>query len=288
MIRPRFVLLLVAVVAVFTWVRWPRTLRTALQRASAPQVSQRLAAIESELAVTSRRPAWAGRYYSGDGLGENVSLHLAPRTGCAVVWEGCLGLYGQNEGEVVAEGPYVRLVLEQPNEPGEFGAFWDDLVFVPWGERSYLIPRPMLVAFAEDVREGLEPRDDMHGDYPLRLGDEALPVSGRPLLPPALAAVWDAPPIRPRVVEIVSHTPPQDSHGYGRSVVRLDTGSAAGLYLGMKLELADGEDSAWRATVAELSEHEALAEALVSEGEPSPDVGALLRPWCAAWRRRAR
>ena len=34
---------------------------------------------------------WAGEYYLGDGLGENVSFAIAPKQGFVVEWRGCLG-----------------------------------------------------------------------------------------------------------------------------------------------------------------------------------------------------
>ena len=36
---------------------------------------------------------WAGSYYKGDGLGENVSLILSPKNGYLFEWHGCMGLY---------------------------------------------------------------------------------------------------------------------------------------------------------------------------------------------------
>jgi hypothetical protein len=36
---------------------------------------------------------WAGEYYTGDGLGANISLAIAPKSGYVFEWDGCMGLY---------------------------------------------------------------------------------------------------------------------------------------------------------------------------------------------------
>src|SRR4051812_843941 len=36
---------------------------------------------------------WAGEYCCGDGLGMNVTIAIAPKTGVVYTWYGCLGLY---------------------------------------------------------------------------------------------------------------------------------------------------------------------------------------------------
>src|SRR5262245_43325767 len=56
-------------------------------------------AILAEVATLADH-AWAGKYYAGDGMGENVSLALAPRAGFVFEWHGCLGLYDRNFGAV--------------------------------------------------------------------------------------------------------------------------------------------------------------------------------------------
>jgi hypothetical protein len=48
-------------------------------------VNAQRAAIDRENSTTPS-VAWAGDYYSGDGLGANVSLSLAPHAGVAATW----------------------------------------------------------------------------------------------------------------------------------------------------------------------------------------------------------
>src|SRR5690349_21093382 len=51
---------------------------------------------------------WAGHYYTGDGLGVNVSLDLAPGAGYVFELHGCLGLYDRNFGAVSQTGETLR------------------------------------------------------------------------------------------------------------------------------------------------------------------------------------
>src|SRR6267143_4128952 len=46
--------------------------------------------INQELDILKAHP-WAGKYYYGDGLGVNVHLSLAPKSGFVFTWNGCPG-----------------------------------------------------------------------------------------------------------------------------------------------------------------------------------------------------
>ena len=63
--------------------------------------------IEQELSKLKMHP-WAGDYYYGDGLGVNVELTLAPDSGFVFTWNGCLGLYDQNYGDVAEFDRKIR------------------------------------------------------------------------------------------------------------------------------------------------------------------------------------
>jgi hypothetical protein len=75
--------------------------------------------IDQELHALAAHP-WAGRYYYGDGLGVNVALSLAPKSGFAFTWNGCLGLYDLNYGDVVEVDGRIRLVFKYPNDQKGF------------------------------------------------------------------------------------------------------------------------------------------------------------------------
>jgi hypothetical protein len=146
------------------------------------EVEQRNQAIEVELKTLGRHP-WAGAYYQGDGLGANVRLVLAPRSGIAATWNGCLGLYGANAGTVVEHpGGQLLFQFERPNAE-RFGGFPDSAIRVRWGERRYLVPPSKLSDFVAAINQGREPRPRAWGSFFLADGDEYKPVSGLPGLP---------------------------------------------------------------------------------------------------------
>ncbi|MFP7723645.1 hypothetical protein [Lysobacter sp. A3-1-A15] len=45
-----------------------------------------------------------GTYYSGDGLGRNITVVLRPDGSFSSNWQGCLGVYGQAEGSWRLQG----------------------------------------------------------------------------------------------------------------------------------------------------------------------------------------
>jgi hypothetical protein len=138
-------------------------------------------AIRRELSSLDAHP-WAGDYYEGDGLGANISLTLAPKTGVAATWTGCLGLYGANRGRIVENAGRLQFGFEAPNDSG-FGGFPDEVVPVAWSGRRYLLPEAEMVEFVNALHHGREPRDRLHGAFLLARGDEHKSVRGLPGLP---------------------------------------------------------------------------------------------------------
>lgn len=220
---------------------------SATQRAFEHAVEAQRAAIAKENAATPK-VAWAGDYYFGDGLGQNVSLSLAPVSGVAATWQGCLGTYATNKGRVLpqADGSLL-LEYEQPNDQSMFG-FADHLVPVAWGERMYMIPEKELPAFASAVNLGDEPRNDAHGSFLMRTGDEQRKVDGVPELPPALQSLIRDVPLEVGVVS-VSRLRDKDADQFEcRYRLELDRGANDGLVAGMKL-LAIGSSAGNRITL---------------------------------------
>lgn len=138
-------------------------------------------AIRRELSSIGAHP-WAGEYYEGDGLGANISLSLAPKTGVAATWTGCLGLYGANRGRIVEHDGRLQFGFDAPNARG-FGGFPDEVVPVAWSGRRYLLPEAEMIEFVNAIHHGREPRDRVHGGFLLARGDEDKPVHGLPGLP---------------------------------------------------------------------------------------------------------
>jgi len=138
--------------------------------------------IRQELEALKAHP-WAGQYYYGDGLGVNVDLSLAPKSGFAFTWNGCLGLYDLNYGDVVEAGGKIRFVFKLPNEHKGFEGIASDFLPVIWGDRHYLIATDEVVKFANAINAGFEPRETEWGEFLLRRGDATKPASGYPNLP---------------------------------------------------------------------------------------------------------
>src|ERR1700742_7690 len=57
-----------------------------------------------------RKHEWAGEYACG-GLGRNLRLILAPRSGFVFTWHGCTGLYDLNYGDARFEDGIVKLAF---------------------------------------------------------------------------------------------------------------------------------------------------------------------------------
>lgn len=210
----------------------------AAQRAFKQAIDAQRAAIAEENSMAAK-VVWAGDYYFGDGLGENVSLSLAPRSGVTATWQGCLGTYAANKGSVIPQADGSLLFqFEQPNDQRGFG-FADHVVPVAWGERVYLIPEKELPAFASAVNLGDEPREDTPGLFLMRMGDEHRKVHGKPALPPAQQSLIREVPLE---VGVVSANRLHDNHADQfecRYRLELDHGANDGLAAGMNL-LATG------------------------------------------------
>jgi hypothetical protein len=128
--------------------------------------------------------SWAGHYYYGDGLGVNVELDLAPKSGFAFTWNGCLGLYDMNYGHVVEPGGgTIRLVPQLPNERKPFESIALEFLPIMWGDRHYLIATNEVVKFANAINAGFEPREGSWGMFLLKREDVSKSATGSPGLP---------------------------------------------------------------------------------------------------------
>lgn len=171
-------------------------------------IELRVEAIRQELASLKSAHAWAGEYSFGDGMGVNLQLHLAPKTGFAITWHGCMGLYGANEGQVrLTPDGVVDLDFRWQNLGEGFGQFPRQLLPFRWGERHYLVDTAHVARFINAIHDGREPRDEGMGMHFLRRGDEKIAVEGLPQLPPAWLAqirttpeVWTVREVRPVMV----------------------------------------------------------------------------------------
>ncbi len=167
--------------------------------------------------------ALTGAYYKGDGLGMNCRLEVLPGGRFSYSSRGCLGLYGQNKGTAKLANAHVILAPEQPNKKDDFGTA-TNFIPVKWGPRRYLVAREEMKAFCSAVNLGFEPRDNVHGRFYLKLGDEKNKVTGRPSVPKDWEAFLLKEPLHARVIKVLAGDRAQ-----------IDCGSERGVWKGMEL-----------------------------------------------------
>jgi hypothetical protein len=230
------------------------------------------ALIDQEL-KTQSAVMWAGRYHFGDGLGVNVDLSLAPKSGFAFTWNGCLGLYDLNFGEVAEVDGKIRLIFKYPNERKGFQGIAPEFIPIVWGERHYLIAMDKVVKFANAINAGFEPSQGVSMRFLLREGDELKAVHGEPDLPSSYSEYLLKRPIRAEISSIKNSRLEDDTR---ITTVTLSVGSAKGVRQGMEFYVYSPENIFEWATVTSVdtstSEAE-VAQRVADEkyGHPSTD-----------------
>lgn len=190
-----------------------------------PELERRQALIEAELRA-SRLAHWAGEYRHGDGLGVNISVSIAPKSGFTYSWTGCLGLYERNYGRIDVRADRIVLepLLPRP-EVEEMGGFLPRSFFpVRWGKRHYLIGDDQFEQFANFVNAGELPCSGYCSGFLVRKEDEKEPALGLPELPHAYRHLLLDEPIRARVIRVVDSA---------RNIVEIDAGRRQGVWTGM-------------------------------------------------------
>ena len=228
--------------------------------------------------------AWAGNYYEGDGLGENVSFTVAPHTGYVFEWHGCLGLYGLNYGAVAWTNGSIRLSFTFENKPG-FGGIAPELIPISWKSRHYLVPAEDVVGFCNAVNQGREPRANVHGRYLLRNGDEKKLATGFPEMPDRYRAYLLAEPIEATVIAVGHYTtrPSITTWKFKDTPVTLDAGTNKGLLVGMELIVTKPENTVQSIRLTRVAAEQSEGVMVqAGEEEPGPKVGWRLStraPW---------
>src|SRR5258706_2821829 len=201
--------------------------------------------------------SWAGEYYYGDGEGVNVDLSLAPKSGFTFTWNGCLGLYDMNYGDVVESGGKIRLVFKLPNEQKPFEGIATEFLPIVWGERHYLIPADDVVKFANAINAGFEPRDGAWGEFFLRREDVPNPATGSPSLPLEYAEYLLKHPID---AEISSIKNSRSKESERLTTVLLNVGAPEGVKKGMEFYLYAPSGLYASATVTDVNDTDSEAE----------------------------
>jgi hypothetical protein len=156
------------------------------------QVEKRQQRIEREVEDFGEHP-WAGAYYFGDGLGVNVTLSIAPESGVAYTWRGCMGLYDANHGTIEYSDGILRLDWKYADDADRASWAGDalryevpELVVVPWGDEVFLVRPNDMEAFCGGTLKGYalrrvkEGRNRRSGSVPV--GQPEVPEAFRSLL----------------------------------------------------------------------------------------------------------
>lgn len=228
---------------------------------------------------------WAGEYYAGDGLGVNTSMVIAPKSGCEFEWHGCMGLYDRNYGSVTWTNGRIRLSFTFKNRRQGFQGVAPELTPVFWGTRHYLIPADDLVGFCNTINEGREPRNDIHGSYFLRRGDESKVVTGFPEVPVEYHHYLLAKPVEATIIAVGRYTtrPSVTDWKFKDTPVTIDAGTQQGLHAGMEFFVTKPLDT--METIQIFNVEKSISEGVmiqIGEGVPGPKVGWLLStraPW---------
>lgn len=221
-------------------------------RAEESKIKARQERIQSELKAldvaamkdTDWAKEWAGRYYTGDGLGTNISVYLAPKGGVSFLNYGCLGLYGGDHGEVeevLSDGLKLELVFGTPK-----GSFLSERVyFVRWGKLRFLVPDWQLLEVVNNYNQGGFSRSQMYGIAKLEREDdpgarafvrEKDVPDGLPELPEEYAKLLRQQPILLKVKRVTA-APERIVTGSVFSTtltIEFDGGADQGVYLGME------------------------------------------------------
>ena len=226
------------------------------------------AKIEKELAA-GLGDEWWGEYYQGDGLGVNVTLSMAPKSGFAFTWTGCLGLYDLNYGDVVFENGRYKLQFRYPNKREGFEGIAPELIPVRWGSRHYLIPADDFVRFANAVNSGFEASTRSIGRrFLLKRGDGEKSVAGFPDVPVGFKPYLLASPVRAQVTSVGESK--TEENGRVTRVV-LNVGTTNGVKPGMEFYVYEPSTIFETAKIRSLSEHSAEAEIhQYNSKQPSP------------------
>jgi hypothetical protein len=184
---------------------------------------------------------WAGDYYEGDGLGENVSVTLAPKAGIAFLNYGCLGLYGGDHGEIVEAFPDgLRLKLAFGDARNSFLS--ERIYFVKWDTQRFLVPDWLMTRFINNYNQGGYARASMYGiprltkdGQPRRMFGADAP-QGRPELPPKFAKLLHT---KPATLKVTKVSDPASQNVTGQVNARACTiefqgGADQGVYVGQE------------------------------------------------------
>src|SRR5262245_58324101 len=147
----------------------------------------------------------------------SVRILVAPTSGITYTWNGCMGLYDGNHGDIVeafdldgdgrSDGLKIKWVLQTKSDY-DFDS--ESFYFVRWSGanggrgRQYIVPEEQMMELVNDYNQGGFARDALYhapmkydraaGENPHRVRS-ALPVEGAPQLPAKWATLLITEPI---------------------------------------------------------------------------------------------
>ncbi len=210
------------------------------------RIKAELAAIERDgIANGGWAGEWAGWYYTGDGLGTNISIHLAPESGISILNYGCMGLYSADHGDVV-EVFDDGLLLELKFGDAEHSFLSERVYFVRWGEARFLVPEWQMMEIVNWYNDGRENSYLAHSLPRFFSDEEDFRTSRHSLHQPAgipdLPAKYEDMLLEHSVELKVSHvghyTTSTDNNDQVRQtcVVTFDRGNDTGMHVGMEFK----------------------------------------------------
>jgi len=243
---------------------------------AAPDIEPKIAQINEEVHGLPDHE-WAGTYYCGDGLGWNVSLHIAPKAGFAYARSGCLGMYDHNFGSVTVSSTGLHITCQLPNRGIGRERIPDDFIPVRWGQRHYLVGADQMLAFCNSINSGWEPapsstRGGRSFLFLMREGDPKT-VTGQPQVPAAYQPYLLAHPVQ---AKILSREPGKVVNNRLITLAVIDAGSADGILPGMEFR-RKFDPFGPVATVTTTQAHSAEVQIVQFPSQASPpEIGAEL------------
>lgn len=241
-----------------------------------PALEARRDCIKTELATIKQREdlpddhwsrEWAGDYYTGDGLGMNVMIHIAPENGVTYTWTGCLGLYDANHGDIVETFPNgVRLALAIPVRGDCFDFISERLYFVRWGDERYLVPESQMLKLVNNFNKGGYARQSMFNIPRLVRNNEfhrrAETPPGLPELPEKYATLLRTERVVLTVTSLTEHPVRRvtgDVHVYEYDLV-LSGGADKAVFKGMEFRI-NANDATGTLRITEVSDDSSQGKA---------------------------
>ncbi|TWT74264.1 hypothetical protein [Allorhodopirellula solitaria] len=195
-------------------------------------------------ALARQQHPWAGQYYEGDGLGTNRVVTLTAKGELSESNQGCVGKAAIWHAAFRQANGVIQITTPLAENSSHYSFARDrpsSYLIVHWEERVYLIPPEDILSFCGAWASGDEPREDGHGFFLLRIGDEKKPAEGPPELPLGFQRYLNMESITAKVISVEppQQQPPdsiENRRVYEQSVV-IDAGTVAGVIPKMRFDI---------------------------------------------------